>query len=78
MHNRRALKHWRHHGDMKLEHRDDTDRMVAQFLIKRSSRNVENAPNTQGPIAIRQLERSRPAADASREVVERWLLDGLM
>jgi len=22
--------------------------------------------------------RSRPAADASREVVERWLLDGLM
>ena len=23
------------------------------------------------------LERSRPAADASREVAERWLLDGL-
>jgi len=32
MHNRQALKHWRHHGDIKLEHRDD-DRMVAQFLI---------------------------------------------
>jgi hypothetical protein len=25
-----------------------------------------------------RLERSRSAADASREVVERWLLDGLM
>ena len=25
-----------------------------------------------------RLERSRYAADASREVVERWLLDGLM
>jgi len=24
------------------------------------------------------LEPSRPAADATREVVERWLLDGLM
>jgi len=26
----------------------------------------------------RGLERSHPAADATREVVERWLLDGLM
>jgi hypothetical protein len=25
-----------------------------------------------------RLEPSRPAADATREVVERWLLDGLM
>src|SRR5258708_35874708 len=25
-----------------------------------------------------RLERSHPAADATREVVERWLLDGLM
>jgi hypothetical protein len=33
MHNRQALKHWRRHGDIKLEHRDDTGRMVAQFLI---------------------------------------------
>src|SRR5216684_3248302 len=28
--------------------------------------------------ATSRLERSRPAADASREVVERWLLNGLM
>jgi hypothetical protein len=28
--------------------------------------------------AVTLLGRSRPAADASREVVERWLLDGLM
>jgi hypothetical protein len=27
---------------------------------------------------IRAFGRSRPAADATREVVERWLLDGLM
>jgi hypothetical protein len=27
---------------------------------------------------VRAFERSHPAADASREVVERWLLDGLM
>jgi hypothetical protein len=27
---------------------------------------------------VTALGRSRPAADASREVVERWLLDGLM
>ena len=29
-------------------------------------------------LPVTRLERSRPAADASREVVERWLLDGLM
>jgi hypothetical protein len=28
--------------------------------------------------AVTPFGRSRPAADASREVVERWLLDGLM
>jgi len=33
MHNRQALKQWRRHGDIKLEHRDETDRMVAQSLI---------------------------------------------
>jgi hypothetical protein len=27
--------------------------------------------------AVTPLGRSRPAADATREVVERWLLDGL-
>jgi len=32
MHNSQALKHWRRHGDIKLEHWDDTGRMVAQFL----------------------------------------------
>jgi len=35
-----------------------------------------------GPIRfhlmVTAFGRSRPAADASREVVERWLLDGLM
>ena len=36
MHNRQALKHWRRHGGIKLEHRDDIDRVVAQFLIKAS------------------------------------------
>jgi hypothetical protein len=31
-----------------------------------------------GTFPITAFGRSRPAADASREVVERWLLDGLM
>src|SRR6266853_3776301 len=30
MHNRQALKHWRRHGDIKLEHWDDAGRMLAQ------------------------------------------------
>jgi len=29
-------------------------------------------------VSVTAFGRSRPAADASREVVERWLLDGLM
>jgi hypothetical protein len=44
MHNRQALKHWRRHTDIKLEHRDDTDKMVAQFLINAFS-ECEKSPN---------------------------------
>jgi hypothetical protein len=33
MHNRQALKHCRRHGDLKLEHREDTDRMEAQVMV---------------------------------------------
>ncbi|MFI5096117.1 MAG: hypothetical protein ACHQIK_22075, partial [Candidatus Acidiferrales bacterium] len=41
------------------------------FVRKRQQRRAA----AQFPVTA--LGRSRPAADASREVVERWLLDGL-
>ena len=44
-------------------------------------RVISDGPTKEGVIGelpTSRLERSHPAADATREVVERWLLDGLM
>jgi hypothetical protein len=46
--------------------------LISQVLIRRIIGNLKST------WTIRALGRSRPAADATREVVERWLLDGLM
>ncbi len=46
------------------------------FLWKTSKKLQSTLVKSQFP--VRALGRSRPAADATREAVERWLLDGLM
>jgi hypothetical protein len=44
----------------------------------RITSGLPTARKLAGPVNTRAFGRSRPAADATREVVERWLLDGLM
>src|SRR5271167_999818 len=46
-----------------------------QLLICRVTGHVVFGPISTSPVTA--FGRSRPAADASREVVQRWLLDGL-
>jgi len=39
---------------------------------------VESHVYNEATLPVNAFGRGRPAADASREVVEHWLLDGLM
>src|SRR5215469_8409655 len=49
-------------------------RMTVQVL---GSQKIGNLPAAKSTWTIMPFGRSRPAADAAREVVERWLLNGL-
>jgi hypothetical protein len=44
---------------------------------RRGSGSIVGNPELIAQVLIKALGRSRPAADASREVVKHWLLDGL-